>query len=331
MSQPELSLPASDGDPLDAVGELARAIGAHFVVREVGEVGAGLDRAAEARRLCTRLEQHLHEERHALTRTGDQARRHLDAIAGCMFVLDTVLKSIRELPPRSPEAVQHELEAERRKLIMGRKADLLLELADGMARCTAPKREVRYVASTHADELGTRAIEAWHRELQVHVDRHVAAHASEVIERARAACSDRADAILAPAFRGTSVVPTAPTFAVQTLPLRPPGRRTPLGVLLSSEDAVRSRAAEVAVDRLVALLERESARLVEHCVHYYVDACARIEASLASALDQHAQSATIANARAREAMRNGRQALVHALERIDGWLIRVDELQQRIA
>jgi hypothetical protein len=83
-------------------------------------------------------------------------------------------------------------------------------------------------------------------------------------------------------------------------------------------------------ERLVALLEHESARVVDGYVRYHAQACEQVETSMANALDQLAQSASVANLRARAVKAAGGQAVAQAHERIDACLRRLDEEQRRL-
>jgi hypothetical protein len=321
-------------DALEAVAALGRAIGAHSIARDIRELRSDPSRMSarvlEARRLCGRLEQYLLEERRALGRTGDEARRHHGAIGTCLYVVDCVIKSIREQPPVSPEAVRAELEAERRKLIMRHKADLLAQLGQRIARATASKRELVAASISHADEVGRAAIRAWCGELQARVDRRISAHGGEIIDRACAACGDDVETILAPAFLGVSAIPNAFAFSIGAEPPPATSAWRALATLLESEQKVRARAFAEASTYLDALLERESVRAVAWYAHTFAESCAHLESSFGDALDHHAQSATVATARAREAMRRGRDAVAEAHERIDVWLVRVAELQRQL-
>jgi hypothetical protein len=225
------------------------------------------------------------------------------------------------------DAIRAELEAERRKLIMGRKADLLADLDQRIAHSTARKRELGRAARLLADQVGAAAIRSWRGELQARVDRRISAHGAEILDRACAACIDHAETILAPAFTGVSAIPLVEVFVVRTEP-SPPSRSWT--TVLEREWAVRERASTEARDHLVALLERESTRVVEWYVRYYEDACAQLEASFVNGLDNYAQSATIATAHARDARKSGGQALADAHARIDAWLQRLTELQRSI-
>jgi len=315
-------------EPLEAVAALARMMGVHSVARDAGELATDLEdpalRAHEARRLCLRLEQHLLEERRALTRTGDEPRRHLDAITACMIAFDQVVASMRDRFDGA--ALRSELEAERRKLIMGHKADLLAELDERVLHSAASKQDLLAEAAAMADELGHAVLRTWSRGLRARSDQRVAAHIDEVIRRVRSVCADHADAVLTPAFSGVTVMTTVETQSFERMPPVPVLRWT----WLISEAGVRERARTAAGERLVALLERESARVVEGYLRYHATACEQVETSMANALDQLAQSASVANARARTAKAAGCQAVAQAHERIDACLRRLDEEQRRL-
>lgn len=307
---------------MHAVAELARTIGAHAIAREAQAIAT--DDVQEARRLCLRLEQHLFEERRALIRTRDEARRHLDAIFACMTAFEQVIASMHA--DHAIAAFGSELATERRKLVMAQKADLLAELGERVLLCTAARRDLDTAASAYADEIGEGVLRTWSQTLYARSDRHVATFAEELVRRARVAFGENAESVLTPAFAGVVVSVVIASPAIERAPHVIPSRWT----WLESDARVRERAGKAACDRLTTLLERGSAQIVACCLRDHELATEQVTASFLNGLDQFAMSASLANARAREARAKGRRAVTQAYERIDIWLRRLADEQRRL-
>ncbi len=327
-------LDLAHADVLEAVAAFARSVGAGSIANDVVDMAQRLDAARErertevARRFCARLEQHLLEDRRALTRTPHDAQRHESVLASCTLIVECILTSLRDQPPVTTEGLRAELEAERRKLLMGRKADLLAVLASCVAKLDVSKRDVERAAARVADEIGNKTIHAWRGELQARMEKRIAAHAAELLERASASCGEPGNALVTYASLAISAVPAVEFFVGPAPAPAAPTWRARLRDVFASEQHLRARAEANAGEQLVVLLERESIRIVDWCARYYAESCAQLEATFADGAYEYALSALAARERAAEASRSG--ALRQAHERIDTQMRALERLQRRV-
>jgi hypothetical protein len=295
---------------------------------DMGAIEVEQIRRQEAARFCSRLERRLIEERRAIDRSPDDARHHIDAITACVVLFEMLVERRGAEPDPIRESLVRHLEAERRKFLMGSKADLLALLGKRFARDLSNKRDLRSAAHALGRELTIEAVRAWHGSLRRHVDQQIGAMARALVEQTQGALERLGADVPIAAFEGLSMMTSFEPYASQR-PLEPNASLwSRWRDAISPERHVRVEAEHEAAERLIESVELDSNRVADSYLRYYDRSRSALESSFANALDDLCQHATVARARAEEACASGRPAIVQACERLDGWLRRVAEIRR---
>ncbi len=324
-------------EPLETLVELARTVGAHAIAsaatslarRLVARAGAADVQGLhddELGRLCLRLELHLLELRGALDRSEGDLTHQQDAIEACLILAEHLESDRATHPDEDRLALQRSLAIERTKFLMRVTADALAEFAERFAATDAQRRELPVVASAMVCEIASNAIEAWRRSLGSVIDASMVAMGNRLIGRARASFGPLVEWVPALALLSVDIPPSRPAPRMKVSPFRNPTGMTMLRDHFRTAAGARRCTEQRALTAVVGMLETISHEVITEALVRYDIATREIGASLPRLLDQHAETARCASARARDARTGGPGALLDERNRIDGWLARLAEL-----
>ncbi len=306
------------------VSQLERAL--DVLASQTGAVAVQTLHDQEVRRLCLRVQLHLHEQRRALDRPEVDVERHVDAVHACVILAEHLLEERANRTDPDREELERALAVERTKFLMSVKADVLSALGARLADAHAIRDELRDVANTIAEQLGCDAVLAWHQRLRPLVDKAAAAMGDRMMREARASFGPLLEWVPALALIGVAIGPIRATYAMRRRQAVGPGVFTRLGDRVRLAGGLRRRAEQAAADVLMQLLETESRAVVKHDLRHFDAATSAVESWLRAMLDQLAETARVSASRACEARSRGPEALAEERRHVDSWLDQLAEL-----